>query len=115
MNKCMFLGRLTADPVIRDYSAKEDGKKVEKTMAFFSLAVNRGGDEADFINVKCFGNLAEFAEDYLEKGKQIVLESHVSSGKYENDEGETVYFTEFIADRIHFTGKKEEDNKSKKK
>lgn len=108
MNKCIFLGRLTKDPEMREYTVKEDGKKVKKDMAFFSLAVQRGKDEADFFNIKCFGRLAELAEDHLKKGKQILVAAHAVSGSYETDGGEKRYFTDFIADEIHFTGKKDD-------
>ena len=108
MNKCIFLGRLTKNPEIREYTVKEEGKKVKKDMAFFSLAVQRNKEEADFFNIKCFGRLAELAEDHLSKGKQILVAAHAVSGSYETDDGEKRYFTDFIADEIHFTGKKDD-------
>lgn len=115
MNKCMFLGRLTKDPEMREYTAKVDGKKVKKDMAFFGLAVQRNKDESDFFNIKCFGRLAELAEDHLSKGKQILLSAHAVSGSYETDSGDKRYFTDFVADEIFFTGKKDDDEAPRKK
>lgn len=115
MNKCMFLGRLTKDPEMREYSTKVDGKKVKKDMAFFGLAVQRNKDEADFFNIKCFGRLAELAEDHLSKGKQILVSAHAISGSYETESGDKKYFTDFIADEIFFTGKKDDEAPKKKK
>lgn len=115
MNKCMFLGRLTKDPEMREYTVNVDGKKVKKDMAFFGLAVQRNKDEADFFNIKCFGRLAELAEDHLTKGKQILVAAHAVSGSYETDSGDKKYFTDFIADEIHFTGKKDDDTEAPKK
>ena len=116
MNNCTFLGRLTKDPQISSYTVKEDGKKVEKTRARFSLAVQRWGskDDADFIPCVAFGRTADFVKDNLHKGKQIIVQGHLQSGSYENDEGETVWTLDLIVDQVYFTGKKEDDEAPRK-
>lgn len=115
MNKCMFLGRLTKDPEIREYRTKVDGETVKKDMAFFGLAVQRNKDVADFFNIKCFGRLGELAVDHLTKGKQVLVVAHAVSGSYETESGEKRYYTDFVADEIHFTGKKDDEAPKKKK
>lgn len=115
MNQAIFMGRLCRDPQTRSYTVKEDGKKVEKEMARFTLAVQRNKDEADFIDVKAFGKLAELASDYLTKGKQVLVTCHVQTGSYKDEDGENVYTTDFIARSIEFTGKKDEEKPGKPK
>lgn len=101
MNDARFTGNLTKDPEMKELSS---GKK----RAMFTLAVQRryvnhqtGVREADFITFYAYDRNAEMAEKYLTKGKKILVESHVKTGKYEKD-GQTIYTTEFVVDAIEF-------------
>lgn len=81
--------------------------KEHKSVTKFTLAVGRGkrdGEDqgADFVNVVCFGKTAEFASAYLEKGKAILVEGRVNTGKYENKEGQMVYTTDIVANKVLF-------------
>lgn len=96
MNNVSLIGRLTADPEIRD--AKET------TVARFSLAVDRlGSEEADFIRCVAFGKAAEFVEDYFVKGLRVGVSGRIQTGKYEDkDSGKTIYTTDVICERLDF-------------
>ena len=108
MNNVSLIGRLTADPEIRD--AKET------TVARFSLAVDRlGSEEADFIRCVAFGKAAEFVEDYFVKGLRVGVSGRIQTGKYEDkDSGKTIYTTDVICERLDFADypkAKEDDRK----
>ena len=97
LNICILTGRPTKDP--------EVSRNGETSVAHVSLAINRrknkdGVEEADFPRVTMFGGMADFAEKWVRKGKMITVVCHVRTGKYENKDGETVYTTDFIADRL---------------
>lgn len=99
MNNCIFMGRI----------AKELELKTSKTgMAIlkFPLAVSRmkKDEPADFLSMIAFGKTAETIVTYLRKGDQILLNTHVQTGSYENKEGIKVYTTDFIIDRFEFVG-----------
>jgi single-strand DNA-binding protein len=64
MNSVNLIGRLTADPEIRYF---ESGKSIAK----FSLAVNRSKDEADFFELEAWEKTAEIASQYCKKGSKI--------------------------------------------
>src|SRR6056297_1561691 len=101
-NRVILTGRLARD--VQEFD------KVTK----FTLAVGRGkykGEDkgADFINVVCFGKTAEFAGRFMEKGKAILVEGRLQSGKYEK-EGQTHYTTDVIADRLMFLPLNKTDN-----
>ena len=103
MNSVSLIGRLTRDPEVRYGAASQTA------VARFSLAVDRpwtskdGEQTADFIGIKCFGKTAEFVEKYLTKGRLIGVSGRIQTGSYEKD-GQKVYTTDVIADRIEFLG-----------
>ena len=104
MNSVNLIGRITRDPEIR-YTQDQ------KAVAMFSIAIDRGknknGDDlgADFPNIKCFGKTAELIEKYMAKGRLIGISGRIQTGKYENKEGQTVYTTEVVAERVTFVDK----------
>ncbi|MBA4494093.1 single-stranded DNA-binding protein [Paenactinomyces guangxiensis] len=101
LNRVVLIGRLTRDPELR-YTASG------VAVAQFTLAVNRrftnqqGEREADFINIVTWRNLAENCANYLKKGSLVGLEGRLQTGKYENQEGRTVYTTDVVADDVRF-------------
>jgi len=105
-NKCIFAGRLTRDPELRN---TPNGSPT----CSFTLAVDRGfknkdGEkECDFINIVAWGKLAENAAAYLEKGKLALAEGRLQIRSYENKDGLKVYVTEIIANDIKFLSPKE--------
>ena len=93
MNTVSLIGRLVKDP--------EVSEKGQLTIARFTLAIDRPtkSDEADFPRVIAFGKTAELAGKYFKKGKLAGVVGHIQTGSYQKD-GETVYTTDVIADRI---------------
>lgn len=100
MNRCLHIGRLTADPKITYYN--DNGE--QKAIAAYTLAVDRKtrDKKADFLNFKAFGKNADFASNYLKKGTKIAVESHVQTGNYTDKEGRKVYTTDFVVDSQEF-------------
>lgn len=104
MNKVILIGRLTKDPVVKEFGKGKNANKVAK----YTLAVDRvGSDESDFIRCSVFGSGADFAEKYLEKGKKIAVVGSIQSGSYENEDGETVYTMDVVVREHYFCEKKE--------
>lgn len=108
MNIVAFIGNLTRDPEIRH---TKDGMAI----ASFSMAINRppkkDGSEggADFPRITVFGTQAENVERFLRKGSKVGIVGKVQTGSYEKD-GQRVYTTDFIADRVEFIGRPAESN-----
>lgn len=104
MNSVVLIGRLTADPELR-YTPNN-----QTAIARFTLAVDREtrqqGQErqADFIRITCFGRQAELVNQYLGKGRQVAVNGRIQTGSYQNREGQTVYTTDVIANRVEFLG-----------
>lgn len=99
MNKAILIGRLTADPEIRQ---TQNGTNVSR----YRLAVDRpkkqdGEQETDFLSCVCFGKSADFATKYLHKGMKIAIEGRIQTGSYEKD-GVKHYSTDIFVDRHEF-------------
>lgn len=114
MNKSILLGRLTKKPEIR-YSQTNNIK-----VANFTLAVNRQyvkqGEErqTDFINIVAYSKLADFTENYLDKGLQICVCGRIQTRVWTDDNSIKHFITEIIAEEINFADslKKQETNKN---
>lgn len=110
MNNVVLIGRLTREPEIRYTEA-------QLAIARLNLAVDRlkAKDKesgADFINIIAFGKTAEAIEKFTDKGKKLAVQGRIQTGSYVNKEGNKVYTTDVIADRVEFLEwkEREEDN-----
>ena len=107
INRVVLMGRLTANPEIK---TTPSGVSVTS----FSIAVDRSyvkqGEErkADFINIVCWRNTAEFVCRYFEKGSLIALEGQLQSRTYQDKNGNNRTVIEVVADNVSFTGEKRE-------
>ena len=108
MNIVALIGNLTRDPEVRytnDHMA----------IASFSIAINRppkkDGSEggADFPRVTVFGKQAENCERFLHRGSKVGIVGKIQTGSYEKD-GQRVYTTDIVADRVEFLGRPKEVN-----
>ncbi len=102
MNSCCFLGTLCKDIELQQ-SAKG------KAFLNNTIAVQRMGEGADFIPITAFGKTAETIAKYFEKGTKIAVTSHCQTGSYDKD-GQKVYTTQFIVDKVDFCEKKNSSN-----
>ena len=101
MNQVFLTGRLTKDPETRYTSGSQIA------VCTFTLAVDRPtkqGEEkkADFPRITVFGRQAENCERYLSKGKKVAVQGRLQTGSYQNSQGQKVYTTDVIAERIEF-------------
>ncbi|MHC3377775.1 single-stranded DNA-binding protein [Ligilactobacillus equi] len=105
MNNVTLVGRLTKDPEIR---TTQSGKST----CTFTLAVdrvNKNQQDADFIQCVVWEKQAENLARYQHKGSRIGVEGRIQTRTYDNNEGQRVYVTEVIAQRIEFLTSKAED------
>jgi len=109
MNKVILIGRLTQDPDLRFSQGSN------MAVARFTVAVDKGysrdkRDEmarqgkptADFPRVVVFGRQAENCANYLAKGRMVAIEGSIQTGSYTNQQGQRVYTTEVLANRVEF-------------
>ena len=107
MNSTILIGRLTADPEL-SYTQSQ------MAICRFTLAVDRikRDQGADFIRITVFDRQAENCSRYLSKGRQAAVLGRIQTGSYTNREGQKVYTTDVIADRVEFIGSQGENSRS---
>lgn len=103
MNSVILIGRLTRDPELR-YTPN-----TQTAVAHFTLAIDRPAQssqerQADFIRITVFGKQAETVDRYLSKGSQAAVSGRIQTGQYKDKNGQTVYTTDVIANRVEFLG-----------
>lgn len=105
-NKVQLIGNLGNDP---EMVTMENGSKLAK----FSLATNETYKNAEgekitdtqWHNIVAWGKIAEIAENFLSKGKEVVIEGKLMSRSYETKEGEKRYITEVKCNELLMLGK----------
>lgn len=101
-NKVILMGRLTADPDLRQTPNNVP-------VVTFSIAVQRkfsnkeNERQTDFFNIVAWRNQAEFISKFFTKGKSILIEGELQNRQYTTKEGEKRIITEIIVDSAHFT------------
>ena len=113
MNSVCLLGRLTADPEMRQ---TPNGTAV----CSFSVAVNRnfknrnGEYQADFINCVAWRQTAEFITRYFKKGNMIGLSGSIQTRQYQDkDTGKNRTAFEVLINNAYFTGGRREAEKQR--
>lgn len=107
INKAIIIGRLGKDP---DMRYTPGGTAV----ANFSAATNHGTKDADgnwtdqteWHNIVTFGRQAEFAGEYLKKGKLVFIEGRLQTRSWEDQNGNKHYKTEIVGSNIQLLGSK---------
>ena len=105
LNKVFLIGNLTKDPELR-YTP--NGTAV----ANLRLAVNhrfkdRAGEvkqETSFINIVVWDKQAESCNQYLQKGRLILVEGRLVQRTWQDNEGKNRNVIEVRADRVVFLG-----------
>ena len=100
-NLVFLIGRLTRDPEVRYTSG------TQMAVCTFTLAIDRpvkaGAEkQTDFPRVTVFGKQAENCERFLSKGRLVAVQGRLQTGSYTNKNGNTVYTTDVVADRVEF-------------
>jgi len=101
LNKVFVLGRLTADPQLRQTTTGQN-------VGSFSIATNRvWNDKAgqrqestEFHNIVVWGRQAEIASQYLRKGGLVLIEGRLQTRSWEDKQGQKRYTTEIVAERL---------------
>jgi single-strand DNA-binding protein len=110
MNHVGLVGRLTKDPVLREFAEN-------RVATSFVVAVNRnyrnhqGDVDADFVLCTAWGKLAERIVQYCGKGSLIGVNGRLQSRSYINKENFKVFSTEVVADEVRFYLLKSPTNK----
>lgn len=108
VNRVILIGNLGKDPEIRHM---ENGRsRATFTLATNEVYKNKEGEKVthtDWHNIILWTPLAEIAEKYLTKGKQIYIEGKLTNRSYTDKEGQTKYITEVVGQNLVLLGSKD--------
>mgnify|MGYP003357479139 CR=1 FL=1 len=115
VNKCLFIGNLTADPEIR---TMPNGEQV----ANFSIALNekykaKDGnvvENVEYVRIVLYRRLAEIAGQYLHKGSQVYIDGRLKTRKWQDSNGQDRYTTEIQCDNLQMLGGRQDEPKQAK-
>lgn len=101
INKVIMIGRLGADPEVRYTPAGS-------TVANFSVATNTAWKDKDgnkkedtaWHRIVAWNKLAEIVKEYVKKGNRIYVEGRLRTRSWEDQNGQTRYMTEVVANQI---------------
>ncbi len=115
VNKCLFIGNLTADPEIR---TMPNGEQVSN----FTIALNerykaKDGnlvENVEYVRIVLYRRLAEIAGQYLHKGSQVYIEGRLKTRKWQDSNGQDRYTTEIQGDNLQMLGSRQDEPKQAK-
>ena len=114
INKVILVGNLGRDPEMR-YT--QNGVAV----CSFSLATSESykdrtsGEkvtQTEWHNIILWRGLAETAEKYLRKGSSVYIDGKIRTRKWEDQQGQTRYTTEIIADTMQMLDRRDSSSAS---
>ena len=110
LNKCMFIGNLTADPKLR-YAT------TGMAIARFAIACNESyvkdgqkQERVEFVRIVTFQKQAENCANYLHKGSLVFVEGSLTTNKWTDQQGIDRYTTEIKGQRVQFLDRKDGGN-----
>jgi single-strand DNA-binding protein len=110
VNRVILLGNLGKDPEMRHL---ENGRaRASFTLATNEYYKNKEGEKVtntEWHNVVLWSPLAEIADKYLSKGKQVYIEGKLTNRSYTDKEGQAKYITEVVGQNLVLLGNKEND------
>ncbi len=104
-NRVILIGRLGHDPETKTI---ESGKKVTHfTLATDDHYKNADGQkisEATWHNIVAWNGLADIADRFLKKGREVAVEGRIVYRSYEDKKGVTKNITEIVLDDLVLLG-----------
>lgn len=110
MNKVILMGRLVADPELRQTTSGMSSCRIRVAVQRRFADKATGERQSDFFNCIAWSQTAEFISRYFRKGNMIMIEGRLTTGSYtdKNHSDVTHYTTDIVVENVEFTGSKAE-------
>ena len=103
LNRVQLIGYLGRDP---ESKYTPTGKRVtDFPIAITQRWKSENGEtreNTEWVQIEAWGRLAENCHEYLGKGSLAYVEGRLKTDRYEDQEGETRYFTKVVARTVQF-------------
>jgi len=101
LNKVFLAGRLTRDPELRYLPSGMPLCKLGLAVSrFYKTKEGEKREETLFINVTAWGKTGEYCNEYLRKGRPVLVEGQLRSNDYTDKDGQKRTGFEVSADRV---------------
>ena len=109
INKVILVGNLGRDPEMR--YTQNGGAVCSFSLATSESYKDRTSGEkvtqTEWHNIILWRGLAETAEKYLRKGSSVYIDGKIRTRKWEDQQGQTRYTTEIIADTMQMLDRRD--------
>ena len=106
VNKVILVGNLGQKPEMR-YTATQTAVanlSIATTESWKDKESGENRDKTEWHKVVFFGNLAEIAERYLDKGSSVYVEGKIQTRKWQDKEGKDRWTTEILGNQLTMLG-----------
>ena len=112
VNKVILIGNLGRDPEIKYTQSNVPVANISVATTDSWKDKNSGEwqEKTEWHRVVLWRHLAERAERYLKKGKQVYVEGKLETRKWTGQDGNDRYSTEVIASQLMILGRRDEDS-----
>jgi len=103
VNQVFLMGNLTRDPELR---STQSGTSV----CSFAIAINRSwtgsdgqtNEDVDFFDIVAWGKLGELVDQYMNKGRRVMVQGRLSTSSWEAKDGSKRSRVEVVAQDVTF-------------
>lgn len=112
INKVILLGRLGKDPEMRHTPTGVPvcTLVIATSEVYTDKTTNERKEITEWHNVVLWRRLAETAEKYLSKGREVYIEGKIRTRSWDDESGQKRYTTEVVADNMQLIGRSSESS-----
>ena len=114
VNKVILVGNLGQKPEMR-YTATQTAVanlSIATTESWKNKETGEPDSKTEWHRVVFFGNLAEIAEKYLDKGSSVYVEGKIQTRKWQDQEGKDRWTTEILGNQLTMLGSRNSSDSS---
>ncbi len=111
VNKVIIIGNLGRDPEIKytQSSVPVANFSVATSESWKDKSTGEWQEKTEWHRIVAWRHLAERAEKYLKKGKQVYIEGRIETRKWQGQDGNDRYTTEIVANQLMLLGRRDEN------
>ncbi len=111
VNKVIIIGNLGADPEIKytQSNVPVANFRVATTESWKDRNSGEWQEKTEWHRIVAWRHLAERAERFLRKGKQVYIEGRIETRNWEDQSGQKHWMTEIIAQQMQLLGRRDEN------
>ncbi len=114
VNKVIIIGNLGRDPEIKytQNNTPVANFSVATSESWKDKSTGEWQEKTEWHRIVAWRFLAERAEKYLKKGKQVYIEGRIETRKWADKEGNDRYTTEIVANQLMLLGRRDDNEQA---